>query len=1179
MTLESPEPHSDEPSEKPPATSGNVGDQAGIRALWSNIETKLQEARTEELNFASSSETYKLWVRWLHSINKSSESGDIFCSEAYWTLLQHGFQYPSVEQRRYCLYILGKSITLLDQDVNVPCFAFASAHGDFLEAYEKYCTLFSTFVIDRYINQVEECLPQLRDLATPTGQVDPSWVTILLGAALHHGIQDSVRKAVGEHFMQWDLTDFPATAVWPDFFARAFLPWACQGYLFTTSIIEDRQNTRCRHGDQLKAFVERLVHLCHDSNDLLSFSRLLLQYIVDSPKLFPNAGVYVLHGLLEGLKAVTDDGDELHFGRDERELALRVARRTDLPEMARNAWRMACIDLCRLNQAFNDDCSDVDFLAEFPKPEPSSVESTLGYFDAGQEMMHRNPGMVLPVPGMCSSMRELLAVDLVGSLPNFVRLIERTNHKCLQQDGLHLALIYFKRCCPDSYRRGGNPVDSVYTSMLAIWTEIEIQDYPKSSLMELPNIFFTDGVLNKLRLENLISSEDGPLAPLETHKDYPLMSDLHGLVLDIWQGLVRLCYGRIYVFASMTRALHRLCFGGCHWSDMSYSREATTSNSDMPRYDMDPPVRLPFNDFLVEVASKPPRSKVEFKLEAAIEPMLDDNDSRFSDYRSYYGEPEGVSYAHVFDLLNRQDFNGISMRNLLDRLYEPWVEQQQPILIVSKWKHTIQLQFILLLCQRDYLFESIPLSHWVEVYFTKTLEILAVEPMPRYRFLLHWIILTIYSKVDKAYDIRDSEDDLKPMMTGALLKPLRNVEQDNPKYMGSLLRICVGICKMKRAPPPDFALQLMTAMVAMCASPKIVIRHEAQWSFVALWDFAEAKQWPQILSNPILHALSEYIKSLDRYTNPPMERLLEEFDFEVDNTLTNLFQGDYLRVDPPEAPITTREAFIQVWKSEGSEVDDETAKTNSRLHRWPWASAYHTIDGKGEMPLGKPHKPRGQTPAGKALQHGPNHPNQSPGTSKTPLQTKASSWQTVLDNFSDPALTQSLKRHVRPIIVFASHIASAVNLGGLSRASEVFGAQALVVAKADIVKDKAFLGVSVNSHLHMPVQEVKPDEQSVLTWLKGRRSEGYGIVGVEQTDRSIVLGKAGKDGQSVPAFPRKCVLVMGSEKEGIPGWLLAECDAGCVEIPQVGVTRSLNVQTAAAVALYEYGRQTASMGN
>lgn len=71
---------------------------------------------------------------------------------------------------------------------------------------------------------------------------------------------------------------------------------------------------------------------------------------------------------------------------------------------------------------------------------------------------------------------------------------------------------------------------------------------------------------------------------------------------------------------------------------------------------------------------------------------------------------------------------------------------------------------------------------------------------------------------------------------------------------------------------------------------------------------------------------------------------------------------------------------------------------------------------------------------------------------------------------------------------------------------------------------------------------------------------------MEQTDQSKVLGEEGTK------LPQKTVLVLGSEKEGVPGPVLAEADI-CVEVRQVGVTRSLNVQTAAAIALFEYQRQ------
>jgi len=79
----------------------------------------------------------------------------------------------------------------------------------------------------------------------------------------------------------------------------------------------------------------------------------------------------------------------------------------------------------------------------------------------------------------------------------------------------------------------------------------------------------------------------------------------------------------------------------------------------------------------------------------------------------------------------------------------------------------------------------------------------------------------------------------------------------------------------------------------------------------------------------------------------------------------------------------------------------------------------------------------------------------------------------------------------------------------------------------------------------------------------------YALIGLEQTADSTPL----------PAFPfpRRACLVLGREKEGLPPELLTLMD-DCVEIPQFGVVRSLNVHVSAAVALYEYTRQGVLMG-
>ncbi|XP_062286493.1 probable methyltransferase TARBP1 [Scomber scombrus] len=148
------------------------------------------------------------------------------------------------------------------------------------------------------------------------------------------------------------------------------------------------------------------------------------------------------------------------------------------------------------------------------------------------------------------------------------------------------------------------------------------------------------------------------------------------------------------------------------------------------------------------------------------------------------------------------------------------------------------------------------------------------------------------------------------------------------------------------------------------------------------------------------------------------------------------------------------------------------------------------------------------------------------------------------------------------LLVVASLIDKPTNLGGLCRTCEIFGASALVLDNLRHISDKHFQSLSVSSELWLPLLEVKPLELTVFLQLK--KSEGYCIVGVEQTANSQSL----QDYQ----FPEKTLLLLGNEREGIPANLLQLLDV-CVEIPQQGVIRSLNVHVSAALLIWEYTRQ------
>lgn len=154
-------------------------------------------------------------------------------------------------------------------------------------------------------------------------------------------------------------------------------------------------------------------------------------------------------------------------------------------------------------------------------------------------------------------------------------------------------------------------------------------------------------------------------------------------------------------------------------------------------------------------------------------------------------------------------------------------------------------------------------------------------------------------------------------------------------------------------------------------------------------------------------------------------------------------------------------------------------------------------------------------------------------------------------------------RHSRQeLIVVASLVDRIPNLAGLTRTCEVFRAACLVVADKSILQDKQFQLISVTAEKWVPVTEVPVD--SVKAYLERKRGEGYSVIGLEQTAHSRPLDQFG--------FPGRTVLVLGQEKEGIPVDIIHTLDA-CVEIPQLGVVRSLNVHVSGAIAVWEYTRQ------
>ena len=145
--------------------------------------------------------------------------------------------------------------------------------------------------------------------------------------------------------------------------------------------------------------------------------------------------------------------------------------------------------------------------------------------------------------------------------------------------------------------------------------------------------------------------------------------------------------------------------------------------------------------------------------------------------------------------------------------------------------------------------------------------------------------------------------------------------------------------------------------------------------------------------------------------------------------------------------------------------------------------------------------------------------------------------------------------------VLLDHIRSAYNVGSIFRTCDSAGVDTLLLTgwcafPPNPKLDKTALGSLNNvSWEHHCVPELA---------VKYLKSQGVKIICFETTPNAVSLFSY--------QFPEDACLVFGNEENGIGEKVLAEADV-VIKIPQYGVKESLNVASAAAIAIYEFRRQ------
>jgi tRNA G18 (ribose-2'-O)-methylase SpoU len=134
-----------------------------------------------------------------------------------------------------------------------------------------------------------------------------------------------------------------------------------------------------------------------------------------------------------------------------------------------------------------------------------------------------------------------------------------------------------------------------------------------------------------------------------------------------------------------------------------------------------------------------------------------------------------------------------------------------------------------------------------------------------------------------------------------------------------------------------------------------------------------------------------------------------------------------------------------------------------------------------------------------------------------------------------------------------------MNLGMLCRTVEAFRLEALVLRDLSMASDRTFRQGAVATHQWQPLEECPLP--NLPQWIAEQKEKGYSPIALDIKPEAMPLSQM--------EFAQRVVLVLGRELTGVTAEVAAACDQ-TVTISQYGLVQSLNVQTAAALAIYAY---------
>lgn len=146
-----------------------------------------------------------------------------------------------------------------------------------------------------------------------------------------------------------------------------------------------------------------------------------------------------------------------------------------------------------------------------------------------------------------------------------------------------------------------------------------------------------------------------------------------------------------------------------------------------------------------------------------------------------------------------------------------------------------------------------------------------------------------------------------------------------------------------------------------------------------------------------------------------------------------------------------------------------------------------------------------------------------------------------------------------PIVIVLDNVRSMNNIGSVFRTADAFLIEAIYLCGITATpphKDIHKTALGATESVDWKYFENTEEAVSLL------RSEGYRILGIEQTEESIMLR------EYMPKPNVKYGMIFGHEVRGVQQSIIDLCD-DTIEIPQFGTKHSLNISVCAGVVLWE----------